>query len=295
MPSLAVLRCFEAAARHESFTMASEELHLTQSAVSRQVRELENIVGFTLFRRVGRRVVLTEAGHRFADTIATDLDRLRQSVATAMAAGGDRRALRIASLPTFANRWLIPRLVDFEARHPDVQVSLATRLEPFDFARERFDLAIHFGREDWPGVQMWRLCEEEMVAVAAPAFVDQYRITSAADLVGVPLLHLETRPHAWPDWFRMAGLATAADTGEVRRGMFCDQFSMIITAALEGLGAALLPADLIDAELADGQLRQLAPARLQTDMAYHVVAPAGADDPARDRFIAWIRGQFADS
>lgn len=291
LPSLAVLRCFEAAARRESFTLAAEELHLTQSAVSRQVRELEQTVGFPLFRRVGRRVVLSEAGRRFADELGTDLERLRQTVYQTIAAGDERRALRIASLPTFANRWLIPRLERFEAANPDIVVSIGTRLEPFDFHRERFDLAIHFGSEDWPDTRMVRLCDEAVVAVAAPEFVERHELTGPTDLASVPLLHLDSRPYAWREWFRAAGLS-----GEpALRGKWFDQFSMIITAAVASLGAGLLPAYLIEEELHTGRLVRIGDTALHTDKSYFVVTPAGERDELCRRFIEWIRGQVPPS
>ena len=281
LPSLAVLRCFEAAARRESFTLAAEELHLTQSAVSRQVRELEQTLGFPLFRRVGRRVVLSDAGRRFAEELGTDLERLRQTVYQTIAAGDQRRALRIASLPTFANRWLIPRLEQFEAANPDIVVSIGTCLRPFDFHRERFDLAIHFGSEDWP--------DTRMVAVAAPEFVDRHGVTDPAGLDSVPLLHLDSRPQAWREWFRAAGLAD----DPVLRGKWFDQFSMIITAALASLGAALLPVYLIEEELRTGRLVRIGGTTLRTDKSYYIVTPAGVEDDLCCRFIDWIRGEVS--
>ncbi len=287
LPSLAVLRCFEAAARRESFTLAAEELHLTQSAVSRQVRELEHSMGFALFRRVGRRVVLTEAGRRFAGEIGADLERLRQTVYQTVAAGDTGRALRVASLPTFATRWLIPRLARFEAAHPDVVVSLATRLEPFDFERERFDLAIHFGSADWPDTDMVRLFDEGVVAVAAPAFVERHGLTGPAELAAAPLLHLESRPFAWREWLRAAGVMDEP----VLRGKWFDQFSMIITAATASLGAALLPTYLIEDELRSGDLVRIGDTVLNTERSYYIVTPAGEPNEPGRRFSEWLRGQ----
>ncbi|MFW5969982.1 MAG: LysR substrate-binding domain-containing protein [Halofilum sp. (in: g-proteobacteria)] len=289
LPSLAVLRCFEAAARRESFTLAAEELHLTQSAVSRQVRELEQTLGFPLFRRVGRRVVLNDAGRRFAEQLGTDLERLRQTVYQTIAAGDQRRALRIASLPTFANRWLIPRLERFEAANPDIVVSIGTRLKPFDFHRERFDLAIHFGSEDWPDTRMVHLCDEEVVAVAAPEFVERHGLSEPSDLASAPLLHLDSRPQAWREWFRAAGVTDEP----ALRGKWFDQFSMIITAAVGALGTGLLPAYLIEEELHSGRLVRISDTVLRTDKAYYVVTPAGVPDDLCRRFIDWIRTEVS--
>ncbi|MBC6403565.1 MAG: LysR family transcriptional regulator [Hyphomonadaceae bacterium] len=154
LPSLVILRSFESAARHENFTLAAEGLHLTQSAISRQIKNLEAIVGIRLFRRVGRRVQLTDAGRSFANELSGDLDRTRQTVFRTISAGETGATLRIATLPTFANRWLIPHLSDFETKHPDIRVSLATRLEPFQISRRGFDLAIHFGSNNWPDTRI---------------------------------------------------------------------------------------------------------------------------------------------
>ena len=286
-----MLRCFEAAARRQSFTLAAEELHLTQSAVSRQVRELEQSMGFTLFRRVGRRVVLTESGRRFANELGADLERLGQTVYQAVAAGDDGRPLRVASLPTFATRWLIPRLAQFEAANSDIVVSLGTRLGPFDFERERFDLAIHFGNADWPDTTMVRLFDEVVVAVAAPAFVERYGVTGPAGMASVPLLHLESRPLAWREWLRSAGVTNEP----ALRGKSFDQFSMIITAASVSLGAALLPTYLIEDELRSGELVRIGDTALYRDRSYYIVTPAGEPNEPGRRFSEWLRGQVGEA
>ncbi|MEE9388327.1 MAG: LysR family transcriptional regulator [Paracoccaceae bacterium] len=285
LPSHAVLRSFECAARQQSFTLASEELGLTQSAVSRQVKELEQIIGTDLFRRVGRGVVLTDAGRNLAVDLAIDLENIRQTVVRAIASGDQGTVLRIAVLPTFASRWLIPRLADFAERAPNVTVNLATRLEPFDLAKERFDIAIHFGAENWPGTKMTRIFEEDMIAVCAPSFATRHKIAQSAEMTDLPLLHLETRPMAWSDFFVQLGVA---DSGNLS-GMYFDQFSMLIAAAVASLGVALIPQYLIESELSDGRLVQLGDARLRTKNAYFVVTSAGANRPGVGLFTNWIR------
>ncbi len=285
LPSHAVLRSFEAAARLESFTAAARELHLTQSAVSRQVRELEEGIGTDLFRRVGRRVAPTEAGRSLALDLATDLERIRQTLFRAAASGNHGTVLRIAVLPTFASRWLIPRLPDFTRRHPSVGLSLATRLEPFDLVGERFDIAIHFGTADWPDTKMVHLCDEEMIAVSSPQFRANHQIKEPASLINVPLLHLETRPAAWMDWFHASGLPGT----KLLPGQMFDQFSMIISAALSSLGAALLPAYLIEKELRDGSLLRLDGVALNTQNSYYVVTPSGTSSPPVTAFSNWIK------
>jgi len=284
MPSLAVLRSFEAAARHESFTLAAEELSLTQSAISRQIKDLELTVGVDLFRRVGRRVKLTEAGTTFASELSLDLERIRQTVFRAVAAGANGGAIRIATLPTFASRWLIPRLPEFEAAHAGIQVNLTTRLKPFDLAAEHIDAALHFGTENWPDARMTKLCEETMVAVASPEFNDRFQIKAPEDLLAAPLIHLESRPTAWNDWFQSAGVD---ELGAIAGKQF-GQFSMIISGAISGLGVALLPTYLIEKELNDGRLVQLHETTLKTANAYYIVTPKGAQSQAVNTFIKWL-------
>lgn len=284
LPSLAILRSFDAAARHESFTHAAEELNLTQGAISRQVKELEATIGTPLFRREGRSVRLTNTGFDLARSLSSDLDSLRNSISEAMAAGKGRSLLKLAVLPTFCDRWLVPRLDDFLSHHPEIQLSIATRDRPFSLSEERFDMAIHFGRDDWPGGHLTHLCSETLFAVASPAFRAQHKIKDPDDLTRVPLLQLETRASAWSDWFTFCGLAQRSDVP----GIQFDQFSMIITAAKHDLGAALLPSYLIEPELQSGELVRLVETELSTDNSYCVVA-ASKDPPVNVRKMTqWL-------
>lgn len=285
LPSHAILRSFECAARHESFTLAAEELHLTQSAISRQVKELEQSIGTDLFRRSGRRVVLTTAGQNLASELAVDLENIRQTVLRAIASGERGASLRIAVLPTFASRWLIPRLKGFSKLWPDVTVNLATKLKPFDIEKERFDIAIHFGADDWPDTKMVRLFEEEMIVVCAPEFRKRYNIVDTSQLESLPLLHLETRPTAWSDWFSKVGM----DDKQAYSGKQFDQFSMLIAGALASLGVALLPKYLIETELSTGSLVRLADASLTTKNGYFIVTAAGNNRPHVTAFSKWIK------
>jgi len=290
LPSFAVLRSFESAARHESFTLAAEELSLTQSAISRQIKDLEQMIGVNLFRRVGRRVKLTEAGAAFARELELDLERIRQTVFRAITAGKQAEALRIATLPTFASRWLIPRLVEFEQGNPDIQVNLTTRLQQFDLSAEHIDAALHFGTENWPDANMIKLCDETMIAVASPGFREAHNLLCEDALLNAPLIHLETRPTAWNDWFEHAGIC---DLGAVHGKQF-SQFSLIISGAIAGLGAALLPRYLIENELADERLVQVSPATLTTANAYYLVTPKGAMPSTVRKFSDWLVAAMTD-
>jgi len=291
IPSLTLLRCFECAARHHNFTLAAEELHLSQSAVSRQIKELEYAVGIDLFRRVGRRVVLTDAGLRFSADLSVDLERIRQTVSRAMATGDEGGALRIAAHSTFADRWLIPRLPKFEQSHPDIQISLATRSRPFDFSQERFELSIHYGVDDWPDASLVWLCDEAIVAVSSPDLIERYHLQDISNLPAAPLLHLETRPRAWHEWFGLVNLPVE----HAMRGRQFDQFSMIITGALESLGAALIPGYLVEEELARGSLELLSNQTLKTSSAYFIASPVGGLNPGVEVFTSWIQQEVEAS
>jgi LysR family glycine cleavage system transcriptional activator len=288
LPSLTHMRCFESAARHQNFTAAGEELGLTQSAVSKKVKELESVLGFELFQRVGRGVVLTPAGQGLATDLAQDLGSLKASLQKAVAAGAGRSALRIAVLPTFANRWLIPRLPDFFARHPEIELNFTTRLEPFDFSRTSFDLAIHYGLDNWPGTLMTELFGEQMIPVCAPDFFAAQDLAGNPNWPGVPLLHLESREEAWRDWFARAGIIGAPR----QDGRYFDQHSMVIAAAVAGLGAAIVPYDMVDQEIASGELMRIPGPHLTSRKRYYFVRPYGAAPKPVQRFEAWLRKQL---
>lgn len=286
LPSLAVLRCFEAAARYQSYTAAAEVLGLTQSAVSRQVKDLEDYIGTPLFRREGRGVRLTTAGTTLADELSGDLDRLRRTMHHAIAAGSGPKVLAIAAPPTFATRWLVPRLPSFQAQHTDLQLALYSRGEPFDLIAEKIDIAVHFGGWDWPGTQLTPLCPENLAAVAAPSLLSQYPVTTRAEILQMPLLHHSARPHLWPEFD-----ITQANPETTRQGCRFDQFSLVIEAAVAGMGAAILPIYLIENELSGGRLVKLETVNSDSNQSYFVATPLGQTAPLTTAFTAWLRTQ----
>lgn len=285
LPPIGALVAFECAARHESFSRAAEELHLTQGAISRQIRTLEEIVGVALFERVRQRVVLSEAGRAYLGDVRRSLGDLGEATHRVMGFAGTRGVLDLAVLPTFGTRWLVPRLPRFLASHPDVTVNLAARIAPFDFAEEPFDAAIHVGQPVWAGGVLEHLMDETVVPVADPGFVGRHAIVAPEDLATAPLIHQSTRPTAWADWFGRVGVASEA----AWRGPRFDQFSMVAEAAAVGLGAALVPRFLVEEELASGRLAVLFPQTLDTASAYFVVHPASKGRSALLRaFEEWI-------
>ena len=284
IPSMAAIRSFEAAARHQSFTLAASELNLTQSAVSRQVKEMEHIVGAQLFRRTGREVILTRAGTRLASDLSSELDNISSVMMRAVSAGNMNSTLRVATLPTFATLWLIPRLPGFFKKHPDIEISFSTRLEPFDLAEENFDLAIHFGQKNWPNTQMRKFFSERMIPVASPEFVHLQKIQTIKDAKKAPLLHTSSRPTAWQDYLEKVGF----EGRPYLTGRYFDQFSMVISAVQASLGIGLLPKYLVEREISEGQLIMIYDDELVTANSYYCVTPIDQEDENVESFCQWM-------
>ncbi|WP_181707684.1 transcriptional regulator GcvA [Chthonobacter rhizosphaerae] len=290
LPSISALTAFESAGRHLSFSRAAAELHLTQGAISRQIRQLEESLGLDLFERVNQRVFLTDDGRRYlkdVQAILADLARATQQVMADAGAGG---VLNLAVLPTFATRWLMPRLPGFLADYPGVTVNFAVRLEPFSFADDALDAAVHHGEATWPGAVCERLCGESVYPVASPAFVERHGVAAPADLADAPLLHQSTRPTAWRDWFERMGVEAPAPY----RGARFDQFAMSAEAAVAGLGVALVPRFLVEDELRTGRLSVLFDEPLTSGTAYWFVYPeAKAGSGLVRAFGDWLKREAA--
>lgn len=272
LPPMQALIAFEAAVRHGGFSRAGEEIGLTQSAVSRQIAQLEDWLQTPLFDRIGRRVRLNEAGRAYADDLLPALDSIRRATARA-SARPSQTALRVATLPSFGMRWLAPRLPQLTARHPDLVIDFAARSQPFDFGHEDFDAAVHFGvAADWPGVTMDFLFREEAVPVCAPAWLAAHPLREPADLLHAPLLSQISRRDAWARWLTMAGV----DAGGLAQGPAYEHFLMLAQACAAGAGVALIPSFLIQPELEAGTLVIPFARPLSTEQAYYLVYPVGA-------------------
>lgn len=291
LPSLSALLCFDAAVRHMSFTKAAAELNITQSAVSRQVRQLEEYVGRQLFRRHKQRLVLTEAGADYAKSIHDVLERAESATLELMAYGGGGGTLTIALLPTFGSRWLIPRLGDFTARYPDIQMNLVTQVRPFSFEGSNIDVAIHFGSNVWPGAICHRLMGETIVPVAAPSLLPgRSRLSEPEEVGQYTLLQHVTRPQAWQEWLCDCGVINV----DGRRGPRFEQIQMVIQAAIAGLGIAVLPLFLIRDELASGQLVVVVDRPVKSEHEYYLVHPESKADLRRVvEFRNWLLEQCA--
>ncbi|MFN3647813.1 MAG: LysR family transcriptional regulator [Gemmobacter sp.] len=288
LPSLSLLTAFEAVLRTGSTAAAARELDLTQGAVSRLVQNLETQVGTALFLRERRRLIPTEAARAYGRDISRALDLIaRASMELAANPGGG--ILSLAILPAFGTRWLAPRLPSFLTAHPGITINLATRLKRFNFAAEGFDAAIHFGSDDWRGAGHLHLFDETLVACAAPAFLAAHPVATPADLLALPLLQIETRPTAWPDWFRAHGVSAPPP-----RGMLFDQFAPMTQAAIHGLGIALLPEFLAAPDLAEGRLAPVCGGAVAGSGSYWLVWPeTRADYPPLVAFRAWLAAETA--
>ncbi|WP_034302630.1 LysR substrate-binding domain-containing protein [Herbaspirillum sp. RV1423] len=248
VPSNSALLAFEAAARHSSFARAAEELSLTEGAVSRQISRLEVFLGVALFQRVGNRVRLAPNGTRYAIQVREILDRLERDSLYVMGQPIDGGSIDIAAIPTFATRWLIPRLKRFQDQYPNITVHIAERMEPFILTGSGFDAAIHFDHPAWTGMHLHHLLEEVLVPVCNPALLAGADADISLDKL--PRLHRRQNPDAWQLYAEEVGIVLTNSAVGARY----DLHSMLIEAALAGLGVALVPRLYIGAELEQGRL-----------------------------------------
>ena len=284
IPSTAALVCFETAARHESFTKASQELSLTQGAVCRQIAGLEEFLNVELFRRSRRGVKLTEAGLSYSRRVATQLDAVERDTLSVMGQQG-ANVIELAVVPTFGTQWLLPRLKDFQQRHPEVTVNLTNRTRPFLFADTSFDAAIYFGDADWSGTESHRLMGENPVPVCSPAMLAGNQQLSPEQIAQLPLLQQTTRPYAWRQWFNSLEMNVARDM----TGPRYELFSMLAQAAMHEMGVALIPPFLIQRELAEGRLVVASPHALSSIKAYCLMIPERKVESASLRaFRDWL-------
>jgi LysR family transcriptional regulator, glycine cleavage system transcriptional activator len=284
LPSTMMLQAFEASAKRLSFTLAAEDLCLTQSAISKQVIALEEMLRTELFKRVKKRLELTPAGKSFLARISPALNGIEAAVIELMSSQSDRSTLDLGVVPTFATKWLIPRLHLFAKMHGGVTINLATRLVPFDFSETMLDAAIHYGQPHWPGATCEYLMSEEMVVVCNDELAAS-TLLSPTDLSQVALLHLTTRPLAWSEWAANAEISGL----DAARGPHFDHFSMVTQAAVAGLGAAVLPKFLILDELASGRLVIPFGPTSTSDNGYYLVYPERkAGLSSLQKFRSWL-------
>jgi LysR family glycine cleavage system transcriptional activator len=294
LPPLNALRAFEAAARHLNFSRAADELAVTPGAVSQQIQNLEDYVGAALFKRTPKGLLLTDAAQTALPALREAFDRLAEA-ASLLTAAVDGRRLTVSVAPSFAAKWLVPRLGQFEAAHPQVDVWLSADMEVVDFALGEIDLAIRYGAGRYPGLEVVKLMSETVIPVASPEMLEASPILSPADLASQVLLH-DGSPDAddscpdWSMWLAARGIRGVDGT----RGPRFNQSSLVIEAAAAGRGVALAKRALAQADLDAGRL--IAPLQDATavDFAYFVVHPkAKGRLPQVKAFVSWITAQAA--
>lgn len=293
IPPLNALKAFEAAARRLNITRAAEELSVTPGAISQQIRILEQHAGAPLFHREGRQIALTELGAELYPLLHDGFDYLKR--AGDLLYRPDRRhALAVSVPPSFAAKWLAPRIARFSAAHPEIEVWMSADMRLADVGGGRVDVAVRYGRGDYPGVRSERLLSADVTPVCAPSLmIGANALRKSADLAGHVLIHLrpgdleETRPD-WAAWLTARNL-TAIDG---QAGPRFDQTALAIEAAAHGQGIALAPYAFVADDLASGRLvAPFADGGLTTELAYHVLTKrSGASPPAR-AFAAWLKSE----
>ncbi|MTV38503.1 transcriptional regulator GcvA [Duganella radicis] len=286
LPNFSALRAFEAAARHENFSRAAEELHLTHGAISHQVRGLEEELGRPLFVRHGRQVKITNDGLKFAQFLGKAFADIAAAT-DAMRAASISQRLTITSIPSFAARWLAPRLGRFIELYPDIEVVLQSSGALQDLAREGVDVGIRFGRGHYPGMVVLRLMGDVYYPVVSPHYRGGQLPVAPADLARHTLLRSVEH---WTPWFNAAGL----DLPEPAGGLLFEDLSMLIRSAADGNGVALVRHVVAMQEIASGQLLRLFDiASPSPDEYYFVTPPNAASKPQVQAFRDWLLEEIA--
>lgn len=284
-PTIQELRALVACAELGSASRAAEALNLTQSAVSRAIRSLEERLGVRLFRRVRQRLLLSDAGRamvRDAGAVLADLDAAARMV---MAFGGGEQVLRLAVLPTFATTWLIPKLADFNRVSPETAIDITSALDPIDFHDSPFDAAIQRAVMARAGTTIVPLMSERLIVVGAPRLLPG-KAQAPAEIAHLPLIQQATRPGLWAEWFAAAGLGPV----ERLRGPRFQHFDMVIAAARAGLGLALLPDIFVAPDIEAGKLRRIGDLSLAGPAPYALIYPASRPVSASlEAFSGWLQ------
>ena len=289
LPPLNALRAFEAAARHMNFSRAADELSVTPGAVSQQIQNLEDYIGAPLFKRTPKGLLLTDAAQTALPALREAFDRLAEA-ASLLTAAEDGRRLTVSVAPSFAAKWLVPRLGRFEAAHPEVDVWVSAGLELVDFASGEIDLAIRYGSGRYPGLEVTRLLNETVSPVVSPTLLEETPLHELSDLSGHILLH-DGSPDAdesCPDW-AMWLAARGVKGVDGARGPRFNQSSLVIEAAVNGRGVALAKQTLAQADLDAGRLVQPFDISDAVDFAYYIVHPKAKGRLGQVKaFVAWL-------
>ena len=288
LPSLNGLRAFEAAARHLSFTRAATELNVTQTAISHQIRRLEEQLGTRLFVRRNRALLLTREAQDYLPSVRSAFEDLRRATARLQRPDRDE-VLTVSTTASLAAKWLVTRVAAFQDAHPGIEVRITTSAHLVDFRREEVDMAVRYGRGIWPGLRAQWLMAEDIFPVCSPALLTAARpLRRPEDLAHHTLLHATVSREDWQLWLTAAGMPVSI---AARRGLSFDQSFMAIQAAMDGLGVALGRNRYVEADIAAGRLVVPFDVVLPADAGFYVVAPEEtADVPKIVRFRDWLLG-----
>jgi len=284
LPSLTSLRAFEAAGRHLSFTKAAAELTVTQAAISHQVKALEEQLGVALFVRLPRKLELTAHGKSLLPVVHEAFDKIAEGVAKLQGTQG-HDALTVRLAPSFAAKWLSPRLEAFRSLYPNIELSLMHANDPADFTKQSIDLAVTYGKGDWPGVVAAPVLTLDFFPVCSPNYLrTAHPLQTPADLEHCTLLHDATYEN-WSAWLDLAGVSAV----NAKRGPVLDDTNVLIRAAVDGLGVALGSSIFVADHLRTGRLVQPFQPVLDDERAYYVVCPpAHCERPAVAAFRDWL-------
>ena len=285
-PSMSLLLVFESAARHESYTRAAEDLSLSQSAISKQVQALESHLGLQLFRREGRSVRLTDAGRRYYVELTHALGSIRSATLQAMSHQSGSSTLRLATLPTFGSKWLLPRIHEFYTANSGITIHLHSRIGDLNFDQGDLDAAITVGTGYWPDCAAHPLLNEQLVAIINPDAAKHSDVTPEW-LGKQTLLTINSNPQAWADWFSHFDLPHT----QMRMGPSFELTSHLIQAVRAGIGAGLVPRALILDELQRGELQTVGPALISPRSYYLVYPNRNASLPSLMAFREWLLQQ----
>ncbi|MEH2510919.1 LysR family glycine cleavage system transcriptional activator [Nitrobacteraceae bacterium AZCC 1564] len=285
LPSLNGLRAFEAAARHLSFTLAAQELNVTQTAISHQIRRLEEELGIRLFIRQNRSLALTPRAIEYLPGIRAAFQDLRSATDRLLRNDNDR-VLTVSTLTSFAVKWLMPRLRDFQEKHPDIDVRITTSIELVDFRKDNVDAAIRFGRGHWPDLRADWLMAEHLFPVCSPALLKgKQALRRPEDLSRVTLLHTSAHDD-WRLWLTAAGLLPGLSQ---HRSLTFDLAFMTIQAAIDGIGVAMGQTAYVADDIAKGRLVIPFDITMPADAGFYIVAPQGkATTPKINAFRDWL-------
>ena len=291
-PPIAALRAFESAARHLNYTRAAEELHVTQSAISHQIKHIEELWGFKLFERQGRGIELTERAQQISPVISEFFANLNKTLSDIEATAADEGYLRVALSQSFALKWMVPRLGDFSQQHPDIDVTIITMPVANELEFSDADIAVFYSDGQHPDYNVIPLLHGYSFPVCSPEFFENEisSLKNPKDLLKLPILRrldIDAAPR-WRDWFAASGITDY----NLPKGLHFPNSSMALQASIDGQGVALARSSHVADDLAAGRLIKLLDIYVQSDSSYNLIIPEDKfDQPAVMDFIAWIKDE----